>query len=230
MVPTKRTRRDRIQTEMEIRKEEKVDADRRTDNGAGMEATPDGGDPPPREAPPEARGRPFERGKSGNPNGRPKGHRNKATMAIEELLDGEAERLARKVIDKALEGDASAVAASWNWSLSRALDGAAARNRRIVGAVRDSIPRHNPHSSHPPFPNASTGHEHFPRGRFLPPFSASWYAETREPGTELRASSVSRSLLFAPITQDAIGLERLAAEKRCAFRERAGTTSFHSGF
>jgi Family of unknown function (DUF5681) len=109
MVPTNGTRRDTIQTEMEIRKEEKMDAVRRTDDGAGMEATPDGGDPPPREAPPKARGRPFERGKSGNPNGRPTGHRNKSTMAIEELLDGEAERLTRKVIDKALEGDTPAL-------------------------------------------------------------------------------------------------------------------------
>jgi hypothetical protein len=107
MVPTNRTRRDRMKTELEIRREEKMDSDRRTDGGAGMKATP--GDPPAREAAPKARGRPFERGKSGNPNGRPKGHRNKATMVIEELLDGEAERLTRKVIDKALEGEPAAL-------------------------------------------------------------------------------------------------------------------------
>ena len=35
------------------------------------------------------RGRPFEPGTSGNPNGRPKGSRNKTTVAIEALLDGE---------------------------------------------------------------------------------------------------------------------------------------------
>ena len=31
----------------------------------------------------------FKPGKSGNPNGRPNGNRNKATLALEELLDGE---------------------------------------------------------------------------------------------------------------------------------------------
>lgn len=72
---------------------------------AGMEV----GDTPARDAARKTRGRPFERGKSGNPRGRPKGHRNKATMAIEGLLDGEAERLTRKVIDKALEGDMAAL-------------------------------------------------------------------------------------------------------------------------
>jgi hypothetical protein len=55
------------------------------------------------------RGRPFARGKSGNPTGRPKGARNKATRAVEELLDGEAEALTRKAIDKALEGDMAAL-------------------------------------------------------------------------------------------------------------------------
>jgi hypothetical protein len=68
----------------------------------------DAGETPPspaQKAENRTRGRPFERGTSGNPNGRPKGHRNKATMAIEELLDGEAHALTRKAIDKALEGD-----------------------------------------------------------------------------------------------------------------------------
>jgi Family of unknown function (DUF5681) len=58
---------------------------------------------------PKPRGRPFERGRSGNPAGRPKGARNKATLAIEELLDGEAEALTRKAVDKALEGDMAAL-------------------------------------------------------------------------------------------------------------------------
>ena len=53
----------------------------------------------------KTRGRPFEPGESGNPNGRPKGHRNKATVICEELLDGEAQALTRKAIDKALDGD-----------------------------------------------------------------------------------------------------------------------------
>ena len=46
--------------------------------------------------------------KAGNP-GRPKGARHKATRAIEELLEGEAEVLARKAIDLALAGDTVAL-------------------------------------------------------------------------------------------------------------------------
>ncbi len=51
------------------------------------------------------RGRPFQ---AGNP-GRPKGARNKASLAAEALLDGEAEALARKAIDMALAGDTTAM-------------------------------------------------------------------------------------------------------------------------
>jgi hypothetical protein len=51
------------------------------------------------------RGKPFEPGNSG----RPKGARNKATLALEVLLDGEAEALTRKAIDMALEGDTTAM-------------------------------------------------------------------------------------------------------------------------
>jgi hypothetical protein len=38
-------------------------------------------------------------------SGRPSGSRNKATLALEALLDGEAEALTRKAIEMALEGD-----------------------------------------------------------------------------------------------------------------------------
>ena len=48
---------------------------------------------------------PFKPGKSGNPSGRPKGARNKTTMAIEALLEGEADALTRKAIEMAKEGD-----------------------------------------------------------------------------------------------------------------------------
>jgi hypothetical protein len=51
------------------------------------------------------RGKPFELGNSG----RPKGARNKATLALEALLDGVAEALTRKAIDMALEGDTTAM-------------------------------------------------------------------------------------------------------------------------
>jgi hypothetical protein len=51
------------------------------------------------------RGKPFQQG---NP-GRPKGSRNKATLALEALLDGEAEALTRKAIEMALSGDTAAM-------------------------------------------------------------------------------------------------------------------------
>jgi Family of unknown function (DUF5681) len=44
---------------------------------------------------------PFEPGQSGNPAGKPKGTRNKTTLAVEALLDGEAETLTRKAIELA---------------------------------------------------------------------------------------------------------------------------------
>jgi len=58
---------------------------------------------------PVVRGRPFAPGQSGNPNGRPKGARNKATIAAEALLDGESDAITRKAIEKALEGDTTAL-------------------------------------------------------------------------------------------------------------------------
>ena len=58
---------------------------------------------------PKQRGRPFPKGRSGNPQGRPPGARNAATVIAEQLLDGEAEALTRKAIDKAKEGDMTAL-------------------------------------------------------------------------------------------------------------------------
>jgi hypothetical protein len=58
---------------------------------------------------PVQRGRPFQAGQSGNPGGRPKGSRNRATLALESLLDGEAEALTRKAIELALGGDMTAL-------------------------------------------------------------------------------------------------------------------------
>jgi hypothetical protein len=55
------------------------------------------------------RGKPFEKGQSGNPAGKPKGTKHKATRAAEALLDGEAEALTRKAIERALEGDGVAL-------------------------------------------------------------------------------------------------------------------------
>ena len=53
----------------------------------------------------KTRGKPFP---PGNP-GRPKGARHKTTLAIEALLEGEAEALTRKAIELAKEGDGPAL-------------------------------------------------------------------------------------------------------------------------
>ena len=51
----------------------------------------------------------FKPGQSGNPAGKPAGARHRATLAIEALLEGEAEAIGRKCIEKALEGDGIAL-------------------------------------------------------------------------------------------------------------------------
>ena len=48
-------------------------------------------------------GLPFEKGRSGNPAGRPRGCRNRSTLAAQ-LLQGEAEALTRKAVKLALGG------------------------------------------------------------------------------------------------------------------------------
>ena len=68
-----------------------------------------GSRPPAENAAKKQRGRPFKAGRSGNPEGRPRGSRNKTTIAVEALLDGEAKAIARKAVEKALEGDMGAL-------------------------------------------------------------------------------------------------------------------------
>ena len=59
--------------------------------------------------PAPVRGRPFLKGRSGNPTGRRYGSRNKKTLAAAVLLDGEAEALTRKAVELALEADPTAL-------------------------------------------------------------------------------------------------------------------------
>ena len=54
-------------------------------------------------------GRLFQKGQSGNPAGKPKGARNRATLAVDALLEGEAETITRKAIELAKEGDTVAL-------------------------------------------------------------------------------------------------------------------------
>ena len=63
-------------------------------------------------SPPKNKGQlapPWKPGQSGNPKGRPKGSRNRVSVACDELLDGEAEAITRKAIERALEGDTVAL-------------------------------------------------------------------------------------------------------------------------
>jgi hypothetical protein len=54
-------------------------------------------------------GRRFQPGQSGNPAGKPKGARNRATMLAEQLLDGEADAMVRKAIELAKRGNLTAL-------------------------------------------------------------------------------------------------------------------------
>ena len=51
----------------------------------------------------------FQKGQSGNPAGRPRGSRNKTTVLMQNLLEGEAEAIARKAIEMAKDGDMTAI-------------------------------------------------------------------------------------------------------------------------
>jgi hypothetical protein len=68
------------------------------------------------------RGRRFERGQSGNPNGRPKGSRNRITAALEELIEARGEALVEKAIEKALQGDSPMLRALLNRVVPRRPD------------------------------------------------------------------------------------------------------------
>ena len=50
----------------------------------------------------------WKTGQSGNPAGKPKGTRNKATMLALSILEAEVEQVARAVVDAALAGDMTA--------------------------------------------------------------------------------------------------------------------------
>ena len=52
---------------------------------------------------------PFEKGESGNPAGRPRGARNRATLLMQNLLADDAEAIGRKAIEMAKAGDLAAI-------------------------------------------------------------------------------------------------------------------------
>ena len=51
----------------------------------------------------------FRKGQSGNPAGRQPGCRNRATLAVESLLENQAQALTKTAIELALEGDTTAL-------------------------------------------------------------------------------------------------------------------------
>jgi len=50
----------------------------------------------------------FKRGQSGNPKGKPKGARNKSTLAAEKLLEGSLDRICKRIEEEALNGNMQA--------------------------------------------------------------------------------------------------------------------------
>src|SRR6476660_2613429 len=86
------------------------------------------------------RGRPFQKGQSGNQDGRPKGSRNATTIALESLLDGQAPALTQKAIDLALTGDMAALRLCLDRILPPRKDSPVAFDLPEMKTLNDAVP------------------------------------------------------------------------------------------
>jgi Family of unknown function (DUF5681) len=84
---------------------------------------------------------PFKPEQSGNPHGRPRGARNRATIAAETVLDGEADALTRKAIDLAKQGDTAALRLCIERILPARKDRPVSFNMPRIERVGDSVER-----------------------------------------------------------------------------------------
>ena len=82
----------------------------------------------------------FKPGQSGNPAGKPKGTRNATTLALETLLDGQAQALTQKAIDVALTGDIPALRLCLDRILPPRKDSPVAFGLPEMKKVDDAVP------------------------------------------------------------------------------------------
>lgn len=84
----------------------------------------------------------FAKGQSGNPAGKPRGTRHKTTLAMEALLDGEAEKLTRKAIESALAGDGMALRLCIERIIPPRKDRPVCFDMPSISTVNDIVPAH----------------------------------------------------------------------------------------
>ncbi|MHC4197293.1 MAG: DUF5681 domain-containing protein [Planctomycetota bacterium] len=80
----------------------------------------------------------FPKGVSGNPKGRPKGTRNRATIMAEALLEGQAEALVQKGVSMALKGNTTAL----RLCLERLIPPRREPTVQDATVKQDELPRH----------------------------------------------------------------------------------------